>query len=79
MSKTIYAVAVLSLVGTLVGAYAANRKATSLINYRIDKLEVKVDKHNNVIERTYELEKNQAVLEDKIKSAQHRLDELEAS
>ena len=71
-------VAVLSLIGTLVGAYVANRKSSALISYRLEELEKKVDKHNTVIERTYELEKGYAVLEDKIKSAQHRLDDLEA-
>ena len=71
-------VAILSLIGTLVGAYAANRKSSALISYRLEELEKKVDKHNTVIERTYELEKGYAVLEDKVKSAQHRLDDLEA-
>ena len=71
-------VAVLSLIGTLVGAYVANRKSSALISYRLEELEKKVDKHNTVIERTYELEKGYAVLEDKVKSAQHRLDDLEA-
>ena len=76
MSDTII-VAIVSLIGTLAGAYFANKKSSALISYRLEQLEQKVDKHNTVIERTYELEKNQAVLEDKIKSAQHRLDELE--
>ena len=70
-------VAILSLIGTLVGAYVANRKSSALISYRLAELEKKVDKHNTVIERTYELEKGYAVLEDKIKSTQHRLDDLE--
>ena len=78
MSDTII-VAVLSLIGTLVGAYVANRKSSALISYRLEELEKKVDKHNTVIERTYELEKGYAVLEDKIKSAQHRLDDLEGA
>ena len=72
-------VAILSLIGTLVGAYVANRKSSALISYRLEELEKKVDKHNTVIERTYELEKGYAVLEDKIKSAQHRLDDLEGA
>ena len=71
-------VGILSLIGTLCGAYLANRKSSALIAYRLEQLEKKVDKHNTVIERTYELEKGYAVLEDKIKSAQHRLDDLEA-
>ena len=49
-------VAVLSLTGTLVGAYLANRKSTALIAYRLEELEEKVNKHNNLVERTYKLE-----------------------
>lgn len=44
------------MVGTLAGAYLANRKSSALIAYRLDKLEEKVDKHNSVIERTFKLE-----------------------
>ena len=71
-------VGIFSFFGTLVGAYYSNRKSAALMNYRLDQLEEKVDKHNQVIERTYALEKQTAVLEDKIKSAQHRIDDLEA-
>ena len=35
-------VAVLSLVGTLVGSYFANRRSTALLNYRIEQLELQV-------------------------------------
>ena len=65
MTETII-VAVLSLIGTLAGAYFANRKSTAVIVYRIDSLEEKVNKHNGVIERTYELEKRISVDEEKI-------------
>lgn len=71
-------VGIFSFFGTLVGAYFSNKKSAALMNYRLDQLEEKVDKHNQVIERTYELEKQTAVLEDKIKSAHHRIDDLEA-
>ena len=59
-------VAILSLFGTLSGAYLANRKSTALITYRIDRLEEKVNKHNGVIERTYDLESRLRVDEEKI-------------
>lgn len=49
-------VAALALVGTLAGTYAANRKATALLEYRLRELEDKVAKHNNLVERTYKLE-----------------------
>ncbi len=70
-------VAVLSLAGTLLGAYLANRKSAAIIAYRLEELEKRVDKHNKVVERTYKLEEREALLEEKIKVANHRLDDLE--
>ena len=40
-------------------------------------MEEKVDKHNNVIDRTYKLEELTALQEEKIKVANHRIDDLE--
>ena len=54
-------VAALGFAGTLTGAYLANRKTSALIAYRLEQLEKKVDKHNSVIERTFELEKRAAL------------------
>ena len=62
-------VAILSLLGTLGGSYLANKKSTALIAYRLEQLEEKVNKHNQVIERTYELEKHEELLDEKIKVA----------
>ena len=45
--------------------------------YRIEQLEKKVDKHNNIVERTYELERRTDVQEEKIRVANHRIDDLE--
>lgn len=70
-------VAVLSLAGTLAGAYLANRKSAALISYRLEQLEEKVNRHNSVVERTYELEKQEELLEEKLKVANHRIDDLE--
>ena len=70
-------IAVLSMVGTLAGAYLANRKSSTLIAYRLDKLEEKVDKHNSVIERTFKLEEQAALIEERIKVANHRIEDLE--
>ena len=70
-------VAVLSLVGTLVGAYFANRKSAALLDYRLEQLERKVDKHNTVIERTYALEKRAEVVDEKIAVVNHRIKDLE--
>ena len=59
-------VAILSLLGTLIGSLAGILTANKLTNYRIEQLEKKVEKHNNVIERVYELEKFEAVIEEEI-------------
>ena len=70
-------VAILSLVGTLVGSYLANKKSAALIAYRLEQLEEKVNKHNQVVERTFRLEDNDKFLEEKIKVANHRIEDLE--
>ena len=70
-------IAVLALLGTLGGAYFANKKSTALIAYRLEQLEKKVDKHNQVIERTYALEEKTGLLEERVKVANHRIDDLE--
>ena len=49
-------VALLSLAGTLIGSFGGILAANKLTNYRIEQLEAKVNKHNNVIERMYKLE-----------------------
>lgn len=70
-------IAALGFAGALAGAYFSNRKAQALMEYRLAELEKKVDKHNNLVERTYRLEEQGAILEEKIKVANHRLDDLE--
>ena len=70
-------VALLGLVGTLAGSYFANRKGTALIAYRLEQLEQKVSKHNNLVERTYKLEEHLAVVDESIKVANHRIADLE--
>lgn len=74
----------LSLVGVIITVVFGNKKnaeqvkqQTSLTIYRIDQLEKKVEKHNNVIERVYNLEKNEAVMEEEIKVVNHRVADLE--
>lgn len=62
-------VAVLALIGTLVGSILASNKTQALISYRLDQLEIKVEKHNQVIERT-------TILERDLKTAFNKIDEL---
>ena len=51
------------------GVYISNRKQAALVAYRLEKLEEKVDKHNNVVERMYRLE-------EQVKNLRDELDEL---
>lgn len=59
-------VAVMSLIGTIVGSFGGILTANKLVNYRIQQLEEKVEKHNKVIERVYDLEKHEAVVDEEI-------------
>lgn len=70
-------VAVLGFLGTLTGAYFANKRSGALIAYRLEALEKKVDMHNTVIERTYELERRADVAAEQIRSVNHRISDLE--
>ena len=50
---------------SFLGVYISNRKSAALMEYRIQQLEQKVDRHNQVIERTYKLEQRVDDLEKK--------------
>lgn len=76
MSETII-IALISLVGTMLGSLGGILAANKLTNYRIQELEKKVEKHNNVITRVYELEKHEAVVDEELKVANHRIEDLE--
>lgn len=43
-----------------------NRKTVNLIEYKLEELTKKVEKHNSVIERTYKLESKVAVVEQRL-------------
>lgn len=62
-----------SAIGTIGGIFATNKMTA----YRIEQLEKKVDKHNQVVERMYEAEKNISVISEEIKNVNHRIEELE--
>lgn len=59
-------VAILALIGTLGGTFGGILTSNKLTNYRIAQLEAKVEKHNQVIERVFNLEKKVAVDEEEI-------------
>ena len=73
MSETII-VPLLSLLGTILGTFGGILTASKLTNYRIEQLEKKVEKHNHVIERVYELEKQEAVIDEEITNISHQIE-----
>lgn len=77
IEPTTIIVALLSLAGTLAGSFFAQRKSSVLIAYRLEQLEKKVQAHNNLVERTYHLEEQVVLQEEKIKVANHRIEDLE--
>lgn len=55
-----------SLIASLVGTFGGIITSTKLTNYQINELKKRVDKHNNVIERTYKLEERSKYLDERI-------------
>lgn len=65
--KSEVVVALLSLVGTFIGTIGGILASQKLTSYRISKLEEKVDKHNNLIDRMYKIETRVTLIEDEMK------------
>ena len=65
MTETII-VALIGFAGAVIGSALGIVASAKLTNYRLEQLEKKVNLHNNVIERVYNLERNQAVLEQRV-------------
>lgn len=61
---TTIAVALISFLGTVIGTFAGILTSTKLTNYRLEQLEKKVDKHNNLVERMYRLESDVKILKE---------------
>lgn len=70
-------VALIGLTGSAIGSLIGIVTSTKLTTYRLQQLEKKVDRHNTVIERTFHLEEEQAVMKEQIKVANHRISDLE--
>ncbi len=62
-------VSLISFLGTLLGTLGGIIASGRLTVYRISQLEKKVEKHNNLVERMVKVENS-------VKSAHHRIDEL---
>ena len=85
--ETIIAALISALSAIVVCVISANSNHKKIIavldkhdgmhEYRLSQLEKKVDKHNHLIERQYDIEKITAVLSEDLKVANHRIDDLE--
>jgi len=66
-----------TLVICLISNHGQQEKTRALMEYKLDELTKRVDKHNNTIERTYHLEEQMTLHEEKMKVANHRIEDLE--
>ena len=67
--------ALIGAAGSLLGALFGVMASSKLTNYRLEQLEQKVDRHNNLIERTYGLETREKVLEQRVSTLEERNNE----
>ncbi len=63
-------IALLGIIGSAVGSFGGVLSSQKMVKYRLSKLEEKVDKHNNLVERMSTLELRNKVCE-------HRIENLE--
>lgn len=70
-------VALIGLIGSGAGAFGGILISSKLTQYRLEQLEKKVEVHNQVIDRVYKLEERTEIQEEKIKVANHRIEDLE--
>lgn len=64
--------ALIGAVGAVIGSFFGIIASAKLTNFRLEKLEEKVDRHNNLIERTYGLETREKVLEQRVKNLEEQ-------
>ena len=76
MDNTVIA-ALIGLAGSAMGSMFGVIASSKLTNYRLEQLEKKVQAHNNLIERTYRLEEHANVTDERIRVANHRIEDLE--
>ena len=70
-------VALIGLAGSAAGSLGGVLVSSKLTQYRLEQLEKKVEVHNQVIDRVYKLEERTELQEEKIKVANHRIEDLE--
>lgn len=66
-------ICIATIICNIVVSVIQNRKQSALTIYRLQELEKKVDKHNNLVERTYILEKDIAVIKEEVTECKNSL------
>lgn len=66
-----------TLIVCLINNHSQQEKTRALLEYKMEELTKRVDKHNNLVERTYHLEEQEKLLEEKMRVANHRIHDLE--
>ena len=66
-------VALIGLAGSAIGAFAGVMASAKLTNFRLQRLEDKVNKHNSMIERTYALEGRMTEAEHDIRDLKNKV------
>lgn len=78
MDPTVIA-SVVSLVGTLVGTFSGIYASSKLTIYRIEQLEKKVDRFSSIEEKLFELEKHNAVQDERTETIAENIRKVEDS
>lgn len=66
-------VACITGVVTLIGVILSNSKSRAVMEVKLDALTEKVEKHNQVLERTYRLEQDMAIVQNDIENLQRKV------
>ena len=59
-------VAIIALIGTISSGVLSAIISNNLMKYRVEQLEKKVDKHNNLIDRMYKAESNIKLIQEEV-------------
>lgn len=59
-------VAIITLIGTIGSGILSAIISNNLIKFRVEQLEKKVDKHNNLIDRMYKAETNIKLIQEEV-------------
>lgn len=70
-------VAIIGLVGSAIGSLTGIIVNSKMVQYRIEQLERQVEKHNELIDRTYKLEAAIELIDEKLREANREIQELE--